>query len=406
MMRHEQSTRRSFLAKSVVASAAVGIAGTSRKSTASPQTSVIPVKLGPGQKLRVAILGCGNRSRAHIDAVNHYAEQMEVGALCDILPEMLEEKKKLVTSGKPRLYTDYETMLKEGDDLHAVAVVLPNTVHRAGTIASLQAGKHVLCEKPLTLELADTKVIIETADRTRRIVQVGTQSRHARGYVVLAKKLREGLIGSVLYGWAETFRADWRKIYPDPVEDSKKNWRMKQSEGGAVVYEMGIHTIDLFNWFIDSEPVEITCLGGVHNKRLEKRDSWDHASVVVRYANDALLTYGGNLYSCGRSKPDMLFGDKSTLEIGSRGADHAMVYTRPYWQPYGQGAGRVETEKIALPKSKLDPSILQYLHFFEAVQGKKAPFPSARDHLPAVLIARAALMSQAERRHIKASEVT
>jgi predicted dehydrogenase len=77
---------------------------------------------------------------------------------------------------------------------------------------------------------------------------------------------------------------DWRKLFPDPEEDSRKNWRMKQSEGGAVVYEVGIHTIDVYNWFIGSEPVEITCLGGVHNKRLQKRDSWDHAGVVVRYA--------------------------------------------------------------------------------------------------------------------------
>jgi predicted dehydrogenase len=405
-MSYSGLTRRSFLEKSLVAAAGVGLAGGSRTSKAGSKTAIIPVRLGAGEKLRIAILGCGNRSRAHIAAINHYAEHMEVAAMCDILPEMLEEKKKLVKAGKPRLYTDYEKMLKEGDDLHAVSVVLPNTLHRAGTIASLEAGKHVLCEKPLTLELTNTKAIIETADRTRRIVQVGTQSRHAPGYALLAEKLQDGLIGPVLYGWAQTFRGDWRKIYPDPEEDSKKNWRMKQSEGGAVVYEMGIHTIDLFNWFIDSEPKEITCLGGVHNKRLERRDSWDHAGLAVRYANGVLLTYGGNLYSCGGPGPDILFGEKSTLEIPSRRAKRAIVRTRAYWNPHGKGQGRLKTDQIALPQSKLDPSTLQFLHFLEAVQGKKPSFPSARDHLPAVLIARAALMSQAEGRHIKASDVT
>jgi len=406
MMCYGEQTRRSFLEKSLVASAGIGVGSTGRASKGSPQSSAIPVRLSAGQKLQIAILGCGNRSRAHIAAINSYAEHMEVAALCDILPEMLEEKRKLVKAGKPRLYTDYERMLKEGEDLHAVAVVLPNTLHRAGTIASLEAGKHVLCEKPLTLKLADTRAIIKAADRTRRMVQVGTQSRHAPGYAVLAKKLREGLIGPVLYGWAQTFRGDWRKLYPDPKEDSRKNWRMKQSEGGAVVYEMGIHTIDLFNWFIGSEPVEVTCFGGVHNKRLEQRDSWDHAGLVVRYANGALLTYGGNLYSCGGPGPDILFGEKSTLEIGSRGSGRAVVREKAYWRPYGKGVGPTKREEIALPKAKADPSTLQYLHFLEAVQGKKAPFPSARDHLPAVLIARASLMSQAEGRHIKALEVT
>ena len=400
-MGHEGLTRRSFLRSGLIASAGAGLA-----SQADAQTSIIPTKLDAGRKFRIAVLGCGNRSRSHIAAINHHANKMEVAALCDILPEMLTEKKKLVRSGKPQLYTDYAKMLEKCEDLHAVAVVLPNTLHRDGTIASLEAGKHVLCEKPLTLKLADTKAIIEASERTRRIVQVGTQSRHAPGCAALADKLHEGLIGPVLYGWAQTFRSDWRKIYPDPQEDAKKNWRMKQSEGGAVVYEMGIHTIDVFNWFIGSEPVEVTCLGGVHNKRLEKRDSWDHAGLIVRYANGAVLTYGGNLYSCGGPGPDILFGETSTLELGPRRSARAIVRKRAYWNPHGKGPGKTETEEIALPTSKTDPTTLQLLHFFEAAQGKKTPFPSARDHLPAVLIARAALMSQAEGRHIKASDVT
>ena len=404
-MRYEEHTRRSFLARSMFASAGLVIAGGAGKGAEAVPTSIKPVQLNGGEKLRIAILGCGNRSQAHIQAINEYAEHMEVAALCDILPEKLEEKKKLVKSGTPRCYTDYEKMLKEAD-LHAVVVVLPNKLHQAGTIASLEAGKHVLCEKPLTLKPADTNAIIEASDRTRRLVQVGTQSRHSPGYAALARKLHDGLIGPVLYGVAQTFRSDWVKLYPDPEEDSQKNWRMKQDEGGSVVYEMGIHTIDVFNWFIDSEPVEITCLGGVHNKKLQKRNSWDHAGIVVRYANGAMMTYGGNLYSCGGPGPDILFGENATLQLGSRGAAEAIVRKCAYWHPYGKGTGPAETETIKLPASKTDPSTLQYLHFLDAVQGKKPPFPSARDHLPAIVIARAAQVSQAERRHIKTSEVT
>ena len=399
-------TRRSFIEKTALASAGIGLLGAGSTGVGSSARPLAPVQLTSGDKLRVAILGCGNRSPVHIEAVNHHAENMEIVALCDILPEKLEEKKVLVKSGTPRLYTDYEKMLKEGDDIHAVAVVLPNTVHAKGTIASLEAGKHVLCEKPLTLTLGETKAIIKASDRTGRTVQVGTQSRHAPGYQLLAEKLREGLIGQVLYGWAQTFRNDWIKLNRDPEEDSKKNWRMKQSDGGSVVYEMGIHTIDVFNWFINSEPVEVTSLGGVHNKKLEKRDSWDHASVAVRYANGALMTYGGNLYSCGGSRPDLLFGDVATLELGGREAKQATVYKTSYWRQYGEVGSSVSKEVVELPEMGADPSILQYAYFLKAVQGKQPPFPSARDHMPAVLIARASQMSQAEGRHIKASEVT
>ena len=400
-------SRRSFLQRGSVAATALGLAAAPWIPSAhGAESPCEAVNLAKGEKLRIAVFGCGNRSTTHIQAVNHYADQMEIVALCDVLPEMLEEKRALVKSGSPRLYTDYEKMLDEGDDIHAVSIVLPNTLHKMGAVACLEAGKHVLCEKPLTLKLSETKAIIEASDSALRVVQVGTQSRHVPGYAYLAQQLHDGLIGNVLYGWAQTFRSDWRKIYPDTEEDSRKNWRMKQSEGGNVVYEMGVHTIDVFNWFIDSEPVEISCMGGVHNTRLEKRDSWDHAGLTVRYANGATMTYGGNLYACGGPGPDVLFGDKSSLAIPKRGARETTLYERPYWRPYGESGGKVTEKTISLPKGGADPSFLQYGHFLEAVQGRRPPFPSARDHMPAVLIARASELSQSEHRHILASEVT
>jgi predicted dehydrogenase len=400
--RNGLQSRRSFLAQSVVASAALGLARGAAECKGNPQ-SAHAVSLEPGEKLRIGIIGCGNRSQAHIQAINHYADRMEIAALCDVLPEKLEEKKKLVKAGQPKLFTDYYEMLDKAD-LHAVVIVLPNTLHRAGTVASLEAGKHVLCEKPLSLTLADTRAIVEASDRTHRIVQVGTQSRHIPGYAALAEKLRDGLIGPVLYGVAQTFRSDWIKLYPDPAEDSRKNWRMKQEQGGSVVYEMGIHLIDVFNWFIGSEPVEVTCMGGVHNRKLQQRNSWDHAGIIVRYASGAMMTYGGNLYSSGGAGPDILFGEQGTLQVGSR---EAVLRKSAYWRPYGgKETMPAQSETIQLPTSKLDPTTLQYLHFYDAVQGKKPAFPSARDHLPAILIARAAQMSQAEHRHIAAAEVT
>jgi predicted dehydrogenase len=396
-------TRRSFLESNMITSAGAGMA--LRGAAAAPQQSVVPVRLEPGEKLRIGILGCGNRSKQHIAAANHYAELFEITALCDILPEMLEEKRQLVQAGRPTLYKDYQEMLKD-DDLHAVINVLPNTLHREGSVAALDAGKHVLCEKPLTIDVADSREIIAAVDRNRKVLQVGTQSRHSPGYQALADKVHNGLIGNVLYGWNQTFRADWRKLHPDPATDSRINWRMKQAEGGNVVYEMGIHLIDVFNWLIDSDVEEVTCLGGTHNQRLQKRDSWDHAGLVVRYTNGALMTYGGNLYSSGGPGPNILFGDGATLELGSRNADTAIVRKRPYWRPYNTVESPDSgSETISLPKASLDTTLLQLEYFRESVQGKKPVFPSARDHLAAVQIARGSQLSAAERRHVRASEI-
>lgn len=401
---------KSLSRRSLMGTAALGVAqlGSAVAPPASekPAPSIIPTKLESSEKLKVAILGCGKRSGAHIRAISHY-EDIEISALCDILPEKMEEKKKLVQRGNPRLYTDYQKMLSQAD-LHAVAIVLPNTLHRETSVAALDAGKHVLCEKPLTLDVSGCQEIIRAADRNRRVLQVGTQSRHAANYAALAEKIHSGLVGNVLYAWIQTFRSDWTKLYADPATDSRLNWRMKQSEGGAVIYEQGIHTVDVFNWFIGSGPLEITAMGGVHNEKLQARDSWDHAGIVVRYANGTMVTYGGNVYSSGGPGPNVLFGDAASLEVGGLRSPHATLHKRTYWRPYDLGrpdplAGR---EQIALPSAEPEPTTAQWGYFLESVQGKKPPFPSARHHLPAVQIARGSLISAAERRHVRVSEVS
>jgi predicted dehydrogenase len=317
----------------------------------------------------------------------------------------MEERAQLVKHGKPRRFTDYQKMLKEAD-IHAVGIILPNTLHREAVIACLQAGKHVLCEKPLTLNVPDCQAVVRAFEQYQRVVQVGTQRRHAAAYHELAAKLREGLIGNILYGWCNTFRADWIKLYPDPAEDSAKNWRMHQNEGGAVVYEMGIHVLDLFNWLIDSAPVEVSAMGGVHNKRLQKRDSWDHCGVLVRYANGALMTYGGHLYSSAGSPPDFLYGDNGTLQVPSENAQLARVLRAPYWRPFRERGESPKAEETSVP---LPPSgnttTAQWQYFYESVQGKKPVFPSPKHHLPAIQIAHGSLVSAAQRRHIKVSEL-
>jgi predicted dehydrogenase len=400
MLNEKEVSRRSFLEQSAVAAAGAGLA----TACATAQTGLESVALAPDEKLRVGILGCGNRSTTHIEGINQHP-RMEVVAMCDILPEMMDEKKALLEGPAPRLFTDYEQMLKEAD-MHAVVNVLPNTLHKAGTIASMQAGFHVLCEKPLSLLVTECRDMIAASEKYRKVLQVGTQSRYTPNNAAIAEKVHSGLIGNVLYAWLHVFRADWRKLHPDPVEDARINWRMQQDQCGGIIFEQGIHQLDYFNWFINSEPEEITCMGGINNTRLEKRNSWDHIGLVVRYANNALMTCGGNLYGCGGTGEDCLFGDKGTLEIRGRGNGGAILHTRTYWRPYGMGEDPIKkSDKVKLSDKKGNASYLQYDGFMDAVEGKAPPFPSGRDHVAAVQIARGAMLAMEAGGHIKASEV-
>lgn len=404
-MMSDELTRRTFLEKSVLATAGVGLALTSANCASESQPAITPLKLSAGEKVRVGVLGCGARSVHHIRGINYNKDKFEVVALCDLIPEKMEEKKKLIETGDPALYTDISEMLKR-DDMHAVVNITSNTFHKDGTVLSLDAGKHVLCEKPMAMNVTDCKAMVAAGDRNKKALQIGTQRRHSPDYVALEKKIRDGLVGNILYGWVNAFRVDWLKLFEDPREDEEKNWRMRQDLSGGVIYEQGIHSLDLFNWLIGSKPVTITCLGGNNNMRLQKRDSWDHAGVVVQYENGALMTFGGNLYSCGGPGPDVLFGDKATLTFGRFGSSQATLSTRTYWRPFGMGEDpNSSQEKVELPKVNTLPTYLMWTYFFDAITGKKPVFPSGRDHIPALQIARGALQSMAEGRHVPADEV-
>jgi predicted dehydrogenase len=426
-MFNESFSRRSFLEKSLLgATAGAGIAAL----TPSPVAADIdPVKLAPGEKLKVGIIGCGNRSRDHIASINRM-EEIEIAALCDLLPEMMDEKKQLIRSGarSPQLYADYHKMLLQ-PDLHAAIVVVPNNVHKECTVASFEAKKHVLCEKPLALTIADCRTMIAEGEKAKKVLQVGTQGMNSPSTLAVGKAVHEGALGNLLYAWISTFRSDWRKLHPDPAIDSKINWRMNKALSGGVIYEQGIHTLAAFTWFLKSEPVELAAMGGYHNKKLEQRDSYDHSGVLVRFANGALLVYGGNIYSSGAPREDCLFGDAGTLVMGNP----PRITTGQYWAPYrataqsaqAEGTPNVEARAqgqprparrqadassrgaggkvIEVPEEGGKPS--QYVQFFKSVTGEVAPFPTGRDHLPALQIARGSLIATESKRVIRISEV-
>lgn len=401
-MSFQDVTRRSFLETSLLATAGAGLALTAANCTGKPQSAVTPVVLGDGEKLKVGIIGCGNRSQSHIRAMNAH-DRIEIAALCDILPEMMEQKKQQIEGPEPALYTDWNEMLKR-DDLHAVTIVLPNNLHKDSAVACFEAGKHVLCEKPLALNITDARTMIDAGEKAGKALQVSTQGMHSPSTQVVGKQVHAGAIGNLLYAWIQTFRGDWRKLDPDPKKDSQINWRMNKSLSGGITFEQGIHTLAAFNWFIDSEPVELVAMGGYHNKKLEERDSYDHAGIMVRYANGLLMTYGGNNYACSRPDANFLYGDVGTLEVSGK----PVIQKRTYTNPYG-GTPRPDPnrEEIAIDVPRADGSadVLQYRHFFEAVQGKKVPFPSGRDHLPALQIAVGSMIATAEKRFVTVSEI-
>src|SRR3546814_910212 len=167
----------------------------------------------------------------------------------------------------------------EQDGLDAIAVITPPSLHKSLSVAAMEAGKHVFCEKPMALTVTDCNQMLEAVKRTGKALQIGTQRRHSNDYKLLADTIRNDSVGDILYSDLNDYRGDWRVPEEDEYPEGVSYWRLSQRESGGAVFEMGAHIIDVNNWIFDSEPVSVSSIQGVNNHSLRKRDSMDHGGV-------------------------------------------------------------------------------------------------------------------------------
>jgi myo-inositol 2-dehydrogenase/D-chiro-inositol 1-dehydrogenase len=144
-------------------------------------------------RLRIGIAGLGRLGRHHAENLAQRIPRAELVAACSPVAEELAWAKE--TLGVARVHARYEDLLAERD-LQAVFIVTPTALHAAQIVAALQAGKHVFCEKPLSLELEDCRrVELESAKRPELKVMIGYGRRFDPSYRDAYDKIRAGLIG-------------------------------------------------------------------------------------------------------------------------------------------------------------------------------------------------------------------
>ena len=156
-----------------------------------------PARVANARRWKFGVVGCGARSRGtHLPLLRDYFPEVEVVALCNVTPENLEQGREVY--GKPvAIYGDYHEMLSAQPDLDAVVVVGPNCLHAPVAVAALEAGKHVLTEKPIATHVADATRMLDTAKRQQRILAVGFEMRYSLLFHRMSELLGQGVIGEV-----------------------------------------------------------------------------------------------------------------------------------------------------------------------------------------------------------------
>lgn len=355
----------------------------------------------PNSKLGIGLIGVGGRGRVHVEA----CKGEDIIALCDVNTSSL--KSALKTAPNARTYKDFRDFYQKLDDIDAVVVATTEHTHAFATLPALQAKKHVYCEKPLTRDVHECRIITEAAAKAGVQTQMGTQVHSWENYRRVVELIQSGAIGSVkeahtwvsrAWGWQSD--ADAKK-YKDLIstQDTPKigepvpaildwdlwigpaperpfhsiyfpgpRWYRWWDFGNGTMSDLGSHRIDLPWWALKLDaPLTIEPLSGP-----KPHHDIAPASMSVKYTfgprGDGLPALEHTWYQ-GVEKPKIWreggipkWGD-GTLFIGEKGMLLA-DYKKLLLLPEGKFKG------FKPPKPWLDPSPGQQAEWIRACKGE------------------------------------
>ncbi len=223
-------------------------------------------------KIRMGIIGCGGMAGSHFKGYEALVEQMEVTAVCDIVPERAQSAAEQL--GITKAVTDYRELL---DDVDAVLIVLPHDLHFEVGMACLKAGKHVLMEKPLANSEQEVIELIKTSEEVGKILMTAYPVR----FWPLVLKMKE-LIDTQEYG--EIFQLS---IWTEQLTKYQEgHWGLSAKRlGGGQFFSHGCHYIDIMMWIL-GRPVWGTHMGT--NRGTPWMEKEGTSNVSLEFENGAL----------------------------------------------------------------------------------------------------------------------
>ena len=221
----------------------------------------------------VGIIGCGAIFGMHAFPL-HLLPNAQVKAVCDIKPEARQTAAALLGC---EAYEDYRQLLGR-DDIDVVHILTPHYLHASMAIDAMNAGKHVLTEKPMAINMEDARAMLEAAQRNGVTLGVISQNRYNSASVAVKAALADGSLGKIV---GQRIILSWTK----PGEYYKRSdWHGTwDKEGGSLMIDQAIHVMDLARWFVD-EPIE-SIEATIANRNHPEIETEDTAEGLITYSN-------------------------------------------------------------------------------------------------------------------------
>lgn len=364
--------RREFLHSAVAAAVAA-------------RASSIGAAQGANDRIRVGIIGCGNRGNQVATDWMKHSDSVFVAA-CDVDNERLEKTAARLgqTQGSTLdMYEDYQRIL-ERKDVDAVFIATPDHWHSPMMVAAVAAGKDVYVEKPVSNEIEPALKMVDAARKSNRVVQVGLQQRSWHHFQEAATLFHEGYIGTSVnhcqmcppgggggfggggrgqqpqapetppagFNW-EMFQGPARR---KPFLAARRNWRGWYDYGGGNLTDWGVHLTDIMNWYMrtDSQTPLLTSASAQY-VRIPRDPERVPDTYAVTWQFENFVATLSNAMIPGQEDPremygNWFFGNRGALRVNRMGYE-----VRPYAPAGGGRGGRGQNPNAPPPPPPLEP---------------------------------------------------
>lgn len=267
--------------------------------------------------LRIGIVGAGIIGDGHAGAISQLDDQelVAIADPVDALRDALAEKYSV-----PRAYKTWEDLVVD-DSVDVVYIGTPNDLHLPIAVAAMEAGKDVVCEKPLARNVAEGRAMIEASERTGRKLFIALNHRFWAPNQRVKQLLDAGEIGKPFLAMSTFIGNEFDRM------DDPASWKgTKEKAGGGVVIDNGTHMIDLLRWWL-GEAVAVTARSGrLAISAINKEE--DTAALAIEFESGVLvelsLTFGARYSAwpsnfCGAGLRTEIFALDGAIKVGNDG---------------------------------------------------------------------------------------
>ena len=208
------------------------------------------VKIMKNGKLMIGLIGCGGiANNKHMPALSKLDEKCEMTAFCDIIEKRAVKAKEKYGDADAKIYTDYHELL-EDPEIDVIHVLTPNVMHAPIVVDAFAAGKHVMCEKPMSHTASDAKKMVDAWKKSGKKFTIGYQNRFRPEVQMLYNACQKEELGDIYFAKAHAISRrgvpTWG-VFPN-----------KKLQGGGPLIDIGTHALDLTLWMMDNyKPVSV-----------------------------------------------------------------------------------------------------------------------------------------------------